>query len=75
MRRVSSAAVVDDDRSNDDAIHVSSLLEAGPSGEDRESSESEHLSDHFFLELVSILLVFDTYSRMIEINVLFSMIT
>ncbi len=54
MRRMSNAAVVDDDRFNDDVIHVSSLLEADFSNENRESSENEHLSDHFFLNLVHV---------------------
>jgi hypothetical protein len=54
MKRVSSAAVVDDDRFNDDVIHVSSLLETDFSDEDCESSENEHLSDHFFLNLAHV---------------------
>ncbi len=54
MKRVSSVTIVDDDQSNDDVIHVSSLLEADFSDEDRESSESKHLSDHFFLNLAHV---------------------
>ncbi len=50
MRRVSSVVVVDDDQFNDDVIHVFSFLEADFSDEDHESSENEHLSDHFFFE-------------------------
>ncbi len=54
MKRVSSVAVIDDDRFNDDVIHMSSLLEADSSDEDRESNENEHLSDHFFLNLAHV---------------------
>ncbi len=54
MKRVSSVAVVNDDRFNDNVIHVFNLLEADFSNEDRESSESEHLSDHFFLNLAHV---------------------
>ncbi len=54
MKRVSSAVVVNDDRFNDDVIHVSNLLEADFSNENRESSESEYLSDHFFLNLAHV---------------------
>jgi hypothetical protein len=54
MRRVSSAVIVDDDQFNNDVIHVSSLLEADLSNEDRESNESEHLSDHFFLNFAHV---------------------
>ncbi len=54
MKRVSSAAVVNDDRFNNDIIHVFNLLKADFSDEDRESSESEHLSDHFFLNLAHV---------------------
>ncbi len=54
MKRVSNIAVVNDDRFNDDVIHVFSLLEADFSDEDRESNESEHLSDHFFLNFAHV---------------------
>jgi hypothetical protein len=47
---VSSAAVVNDDRFNNDVIHVSNLLEADSSDEDHESNKNEHLNNHFFSE-------------------------
>ncbi len=54
MKRVSSVVVVNDDRFNDDVIHVFNLLETDFSNEDRESNENEHLSDHFFLNFAHV---------------------
>ncbi len=54
MKRESSVVVVDNDRFNNDVIHVFSFLEADFSDEDRESSESKYLSDHFFLNLAHV---------------------
>ncbi len=54
MRRVLSVAVVNDDRFNDDVIHVFNILEADFSDEDRESNENEHLNDLFFLNLAHV---------------------
>ncbi len=54
MKRVSNIVVVNDDQSNDDVIHVFSLLEANSSNEDCESNENEHLNDHFFLNFAHV---------------------
>ncbi len=51
---MSSAVVVNDDRFNDDVIHVFSLLEADFSDEDYESNENEHLSNYFFLNFAHV---------------------
>ncbi len=51
MRCMSSVVIVDDDSSNDDVIHVFSSLKADLLNEDRETSQSKHLSDHLFLNL------------------------
>jgi hypothetical protein len=49
MRRMSRAAVISDDKFDDDVVHVFNLLEADLSCEDDELSQNKHLSDHFFL--------------------------
>jgi hypothetical protein len=54
MKRMSDVAVVNDDRFNYNVIHVSSLFETDLSNKDRETSQSKHLSDHFFLNLLHV---------------------
>ncbi len=49
MKRMINAVVVNDNRFNDDVIHVSNLLEVDFLDEDRETSQNKHLNDHFFL--------------------------
>ncbi len=51
MKYMSNVVVVNDDRFNNNVIHVFNLLEADFSNEDREMSQNKHLNDHFFLNL------------------------
>jgi hypothetical protein len=44
----SDVAVINDNQFDDDVVHVFNLLEADLSCEDCETSQNEHLSDHFF---------------------------
>ncbi len=54
MKRVSNAVVVNDDRFNDDVIHVFNLLEQDFSDKNRESNKNEYLNDHFFLNFAHV---------------------
>ncbi len=54
MKRVLNVVVVNNNQFNDHVIHVFNLFEADFSNEDHESSENEHLSDHFFLNFTHV---------------------
>ncbi len=51
MKRVLNVVVINDNQFDDDVVHVFSLLEADSLSESCETSQNEHLSDHFFLNL------------------------
>ncbi len=48
MKRMLNNIVVNNNRFNDDVIHVFNLLEADFSNEDREMNQNKHLNNHFF---------------------------
>ncbi len=50
MKRMSNFAVINDNRFNDDVVHVFNLFEADFSCEDCETNQNEYLNDYFFFE-------------------------